>query len=243
VKALPRCVAVVQARLSSKRLPKKVLAKLGDRTMLEQIVRRCKAARTIDTVVVACPIGDDQEIFEATGIMPIPGSEEDLVGRLTSAAKVADPKATHFVRVTADCPFVCPRMIEHLSWNVMNSKAKVVTNWKKRTFPDGLDLDCWELGFLEKAYGSIKDKEYFAQEIIKTYTESTVMSVENPRDLSRSYRLTVDYEEDLELARKLYAAMGNEVWESQHIITYLEMRPKLRKMNLSRVDGLFGAKL
>lgn len=240
---MSKCVVVVQARLASKRLPKKVLAKLGDRTMLEQIVRRCKAARTVEAVVVACPVGDDQEIFEATGIMPIPGSETDLVGRLTSAAKVADPKATHFVRVTADCPLVCPRMIEHLSWNVMNTKAKAVTNWKKRTFPDGLDLDAWEIDFLEKAYGSLKDKEYFAQEIISTYPPSTVMSIENPKDLSRSYRLTVDYPEDLELARKVYAAMGNEVWESQEIITYLEMRPKLRKMNLSRVDGLFGAKV
>lgn len=238
---MSKCVVVVQARLSSKRLPKKILAKLGDRTLLEQVVRRCKAARTVEAVVVACPIGDDQEIFESTGIMPIPGSETDLVGRLTSAAKVH--QATHFVRVTADCPLVCPRMIEHLSWNVMNTKAKVVTNWKKRTFPDGLDLDAWEIDFLDKSYGSIQDKEYFAQEIITTYTPSTVMSIENPKDLSRSYRLTVDYSEDLDMVRKVYEAMGNEIWESQHVISYLEMRPKLRTMNLKRIDGNFGLKV
>ncbi len=239
---MSKCVVVVQARLSSKRLPKKVLAKLGDRTMLEQIVRRCKAARTIDAVVVACPIGDDEEIFEATGIMPIPGSETDLVARLTSAAKVIEPKATHFVRVTSDCPFVCPRLIEHLSWNVMNTTAKCVTNWKKRTFPDGLDLDCWNISWLDELYGSIKDKEYFAQDIIATYPKETVMSIENPTDLSRNYRLTVDYPEDLELARKVYEAQGNEIWDSQAVISYLESRPKIRKMNLNRVDGYFGAK-
>jgi spore coat polysaccharide biosynthesis protein SpsF len=237
-----KCVVVVQARLASKRLPKKVLCKIGDRTMLEQIVRRCKAARTVDAVVVACPIGDDQEIFEATGIMPIPGSETDLVGRLTSAAKVVEPKVTHMVRVTADCPLVCPRMIEHLSWNVMNTKAKVVTNWKRRSFPDGLDLDCWEIDFLENAYGSIKDLEYFAQEIIHTYTPDTVMSIENPSDLSLKYRFTVDYPEDLEMVRKVYEAQGNEIWDSQHIISYLESRPAIRKMNLKRIDGRFGLK-
>ena len=154
---MKRCVAVVQARLASKRLPKKVLCKLGDRTMLEQIVRRCKAARTIDTVVVACPVGDDQEIFEATGILPIPGSDTDLVGRLTSAVKVADSKATHFIRITGDCPLVCPRMIEHISWNAMNSGAKIVTNWKRRTFPDGMDLDAWDMDWLLKQ--ELKDKE------------------------------------------------------------------------------------
>lgn len=237
-----KCVAVVQARLSSKRLPKKVLARLGNSTMLEQIVRRCKAARTIDAVVVACPIGDDQEIFEATGIMPIPGSETDLIGRLTSAAKVAEPKATHFVRVTADCPLVCPRMIEHLSWNVMNTKAQVVTNWKRRTFPDGLDLDCWNIEFLENAYGSIQDHEYFAQEVLQKYTPETVMSIENPADLSMKYRLTVDYPEDLDMVRKVYEAQGNEIWGSQEIISYLESRPAIRKMNLKRIDGRFGLK-
>jgi len=237
-----RCVVVVQARLSSKRLPKKVLAKLGDRTMLEQIVKRCKAARTIENVVIACPVGDDEEIFAKTGLMPIPGSEEDLVSRLSSAVKVIEPKATHFVRVTADCPFVCPRMIEHLSWNVMNSGAKVVTNWKRRTFPDGMDLDCWDMDWLLNAFGSIKDKEYFAQEIIETYPKETVMSVENPTDLSKTYRLTVDYPEDLDLARKVYEAMGNEIWDSQQVISYLESRPSIRKMNLKRIDGRFGAK-
>lgn len=239
---MSKCVVVVQARLASKRLPKKILAKLGDSTVLEQIVRRCKAARTVDKVVVACPIGDDVEIFEKTGITAYPGSETDLIGRLTSAVKAAEPEATHFVRVTGDCPFVCPRLIEHVSWNVMNSSAKCVTNWKKRTFPDGMDLDAWEIDFLEKAYGSIKDKEYFAQEIIQTYTPSTVMSIENPQDLSRTYRLTVDYEEDLELVRKVYEAMGKMLWESQHIITYLETHPKVRKMNLNRIDGFFGLK-
>lgn len=234
-----KCVVVVQARLASKRLPKKILAKLGNSTVLEQIVRRCKAARTIEAVVVACPIGDDQEIFETTGIMPIPGSETDLIGRLTSAAIIAEPKVTHFVRITADNPLVCPRMIEHLSWNAMNSTAKVVTNWKKRTFPDGLDVDVWDIDWLTKQ--EVKDREYFAQELIMS-GNPTVMSVENPTDLSKKFRLTVDYAEDLDMVRKVYEAMGNEIWDSQHVISYIEQRPKLRQMNLKRIDGRFGLK-
>lgn len=237
---MSKCVVVVQARLSSKRLPKKILAKIGDRTMLEQIVRRCKAARTVDNVVVACPVGDDQEIFETTGIMPIPGSEDDLVNRLTSAAKVTDPKATHMVRITGDCPLVCPRMIEHLSWNAMHSEAKIVANWRKRTFPDGLDVDCWDMDWLEKQ--EIKDREYFAQELVMGKGDDIVMSIENPTNLSLAYRLTVDYPEDLEMVRKVYEAMGNEVWDSQHVISYLESRPSIRKMNQKRIDGRFGMK-
>lgn len=237
---MKKCVAVVQARLASKRLPKKILAKVGEKTMLEQIVRRAKAARTIDSVVVACPIGDDQEIFETTGIMPIPGSETDLVARLTSAAKVTDNKATHFVRVTADCPLICPRMIEHLTWNAMNTDYKICTNWKERSFPDGFDLDSWDMDWLEKQ--EIKDREYFAQELIESKSSKLVMSIKNPVDFSLRYRLTVDYPEDLEMIRAIYADMGNEVWDSQKIIEYLDDRPKIRGINLKRIDGRFGKK-
>lgn len=235
---MSKCVVVVQARLASKRLPKKILAKLGDRTMLEQIVRRCKAARTVEAVVVACPIGDDQEIFESTGIMPIPGEEIDLVERLTSAAKVH--QATHFVRVTADCPFVCPRLIEFVSWNAMNGKAKVITNWKTRTFPDGLDLDAWDVEWLEKQ--QLKDREYFAQEIIQTYPKEDVLSLENPVNMSLKCRLTVDYPEDLDMARAVYAKMGQMIWDSQAVIDYLDNNPKVRGLNKKRMTGDFGLK-
>jgi spore coat polysaccharide biosynthesis protein SpsF len=206
--------------------------------MLEQIVRRCKAARTIEAVVVACPIGDDVAIFEETGITSIPGSETDLVARLTSAAKMH--QATHFVRVTADCPFVCPRLIEHLSWNVMNSDAKIVTNWRKRSFPDGMDLDCWNIDWLEKQ--EIRDREYFAQELVMGKSDKIVMSIENPEDLSLKYRVTVDYPEDLDMARCVYAAMGNQIWDSQRILDYLGDHPKVAKMNQKRITGNFGLK-
>ena len=68
------------------------------------------------------------------------------------------------------------------------------------------------------------------------------MSIENPTDLSLKYRLTVDYPEDLEMVRKVYEAMGNEIWDSQQIISYVEARPSLRKINLKRIDGRFGQK-
>lgn len=233
-----KCVVIVQARLGSKRMPKKILCKLGDRTMLEQIVRRCKAARTVDAVVVACATGDDTEIFEATGITCFPGSETDLYGRLLSAAKAN--QATHFVRVTADCPFVCPRLIEFVSWNLMNSQAKVVNNWKKRTFPDGLDLDAYEVEWL--SHYAPADSEYFSQEIVRTQPDTVVMSIENPSNLSLKYRLTVDYPEDLEMARCVYDAMGKQLWESQTIINYLENHPKVNRINHKRIDGRFGEK-
>jgi spore coat polysaccharide biosynthesis protein SpsF len=237
-----KCVVVVQARLSSTRLPRKILEPLGDRTMLEAIVRRCKAATMIEHVVVACPTGEDEEIFKATGIAPIPGSETDLVGRLTSAAKMN--RATHFIRVTADCPFVDPTLIDSVAWRLEKDKYPVITNWQRRTWPDGLDLDGYNLEWLEK-YGKEclpeTEREYFAQFIIQN-EKQLVHNVANKTNLSMKYRWTVDWPEDLAMVREIYKAMGDDIWRTQTIIDWLEANPRVRAMNLKRVDGRFGAK-
>lgn len=239
---MSKVVVVVQARLSSTRLPRKVLMPLGDRTMLEAIVRRCKAATMPEHVVVACPIGEDEEIFKETGIACIPGSETDLFNRLLSAAKMN--RATHFVRVTADCPLVDPMLIDSLAWRLTREKYPVITNWQRRTWPDGLDLDGYNVEWLEN-YGKNElpetEHEYFSQYILKN-AKNYVHNVANKTNLSMKYRWTVDWPEDLDMVREIYKAMGEEIWRTQAIIDWLEANPKVRKMNEKRIDGKFGAK-
>jgi spore coat polysaccharide biosynthesis protein SpsF len=221
---------IIQARLRSSRLPRKILAPLGGMTMLEQVVRRCRAARGISAVAVAVPPEDEMPIFHATGIAPYVGPEEDVLTRLLDAAHAL--KVDAFVRVTADCPFACPRMIEAMAGHIRMGKEPCVVNWKHRRFPNGLDLEVYSVPWLEQIAAELKgpDREWYAAWIVKNRPASEVASVVNVSDLSR-YRLTVDYEEDLDLARRIYRAMGNEVWDSQQIVAWLEARPSLRKIN------------
>lgn len=239
---MSKCVVVVQARLASKRLPRKVLMPMGKRTMLEAIVRRCKAATIPSAVVVACPTGEDEEIFKESGIAAIPGSETDVLGRLLSAAKMN--QATHMVRVTADCPFVCPTLIDSICWRATQDKYPVITNWQKRTWPDGFDLECYNVEWLEQ-YGEKclpdTEREYFAQYIIE-HEPKLVSNVPNATDLSLKYRLTVDWPEDLKMANEIYKAMGEEVWRGDRIVQFLQMNPKIARMNVKRIDGRFGRK-
>jgi spore coat polysaccharide biosynthesis protein SpsF len=240
---LSKCVVIVQARLSSIRLPRKILMPMGKRTMLEAIVRRCKAASIPKAVVVACPTGEDEEIFKETGIACIPGSETDVFNRLLSAAKMN--QATHFVRVTADCPFVCPTLIDSMCWRAtQQDQYPVIVNWQRRSWPDGFDLECYNVEWLEE-YGKKhlpeSEREYFAQYIIENEPHK-VHNVANLTDLSLKYRLTVDWPEDLKMANVIYKEMGEEVWRGDRIVQYLQQNPKVAKMNVKRIDGRFGAK-
>jgi spore coat polysaccharide biosynthesis protein SpsF (cytidylyltransferase family) len=241
---MSKVVVVVQARLGSERLPNKVLSRLGGSTMLAQIVRRCRASRVVDEVVVASPVGDDQKIFEATGIMPIPGPEKDLLTRLLNAARKTD--ADVMIRVTADCPFVCPRMIESMVSHHSFMKKPMTVNWIGRTFPDGLDLEVYDVEWLEqlgKVMTDEDEREYFAQWIVENADADTVEKIANPEVLGHKYRFTVDYPEDLEFVKRIYAAMKDQIWDSRQIIDYLQRNKHLLKINAHRIDGKFGARV
>lgn len=229
---------IIQARLKSERLPEKILAPLGNSTMLQQIVRRCRAAKGVDEVAVAVPDGEDQRVFEATGIFAHTGPERDLLTRLLSTAR--DVNADAFVRVTADCPFVCPRMIEAMIGQFVYAKKPMCVNWVGRSFPDGLDLEVYDAAWLDSIADEVLDREYFAQWLTE-HRRKEIDLVINPTNQSR-YRLTVDWPEDLEFAQKVYKAMNGQVWESRRILEYLSAHPELMKINAHRADGTFGAK-
>ena len=211
--------------------------------MLEQIVRRCKTAQTIDDVLVACPLKDELTIFQWTGILPYPGPEQDVLTRLLDAARSVH--ATHFIRVTGDNPFVCPKLIDQMVGHQALCKKPVIVNWKKRTLPDGLDLECYEMDWLERLGEKLvdqTDREYFAQYIIERFDKKIVESLANRTDLSRRYRLTVDYPEDLAFARAVYNWMEEEIWDSEKLILFLDKHPEIMSLNRKWIDGNFGAR-
>ena len=102
-----RTIAVIQARLGSTRLPRKVLAKVCGKTLIQHLIERVGLARTLDGVVVATC---DQEIIDACGTTAFLGDEQNVLGRYLEAARVFAADAV--VRLTADNPLVCPTVID-----------------------------------------------------------------------------------------------------------------------------------
>ncbi len=233
---------LIQTRLKSTRLPNKALEKLGNRTLIEQIVRRCKAATIPNLVAVCCPDEDVEEFFIHTGIIAYGGPEKDLYKRLLDTAKKLD--LTHFVRATGDNPFVCPTLIDSICWRVKQDQYPVIVNWQRRTWPDGWDLEAYNVEWLEE-YGKKTlpetEREYFAQYIVE-HEPQAVHNVANAINLSLKYRLTVDWPEDLKMANIVYKEMGDQVWRGDRILQFLQANPRVAKMNVKRIDGRFGLK-
>jgi spore coat polysaccharide biosynthesis protein SpsF (cytidylyltransferase family) len=108
-----KTVAVIQARLRSTRLPGKILLPLPTgRTVLEEVIYRCREARSIHQVVVAMPDSEDSEILTpfTGGASIVYGPEGDVLMRYHMAARSVG--ADIIVRVTSDCPAIPSEMID-----------------------------------------------------------------------------------------------------------------------------------
>jgi len=137
-----RVVAIVQARLNSKRLPRKVLAELGGIPSLAWTLRAAKAAQNVDAVWLAIPVGDVELARLAhdngMGSTCWCGPELDVLERYRQAAEAS--KADVIVRLTGDCPFLDPALIDEC----IEHHCDNTEQW-----PDGLDVQVFRTHMLE----------------------------------------------------------------------------------------------
>ena len=181
-------VAIVQARLGSTRLPRKVLMNLGGQTVLERVIGRLQRCRQLDEVVVATTTdpSDDEIVLESQRLCTrvTRGSETDVLSRyFESATEVA---ADLVVRVTSDCPLIDPKLIDRM---VRHSKASSTqghaydyfSNVRPRSFPRGLDAEVM-------TYESLYTAHYNGARVVRTRA-CDAPSVSASRDISdRKYR-------------------------------------------------------
>src|SRR3989339_319866 len=106
--------AIVQARLSSTRLPGKVLLDLGGKIILQRVVDNLKNSKYIDNTIVATSIDfEDDKIVDycnKANINVLRGSLEDVLDRFYQIAKFNNVK--HICRVTSDCPLIDPQIVD-----------------------------------------------------------------------------------------------------------------------------------
>ena len=206
-------VAIIQARMNSKRLPGKVMADLSGKSVLEQMIRRVKRSKQIDQIVVATTANQKDDIIDSTlgrlGISVYRGDEEDVLGRFLAVAN--SESATAVVRLTGDCPLIDPEVVDRVVNAYKHGTFDYVSNCDDRTYPDGLDTEIFSYQSLVEADRYATDK--FSREHVTPYMrgEKFCTIFGNFRrhqilfeaDFSH-IRWTLDTEEDLVRIRALY---------------------------------------
>jgi spore coat polysaccharide biosynthesis protein SpsF len=136
-------VAIIQARMTSTRLPGKVLAEIGGRPALRLMLDRLAASRRLDRIVVATTVNASDDpvvaLCRELGIASFRGSEADVLSRMLAAADAH--QAQGIVRLTADCPIIDPAVLDEAVALFAGGNYDYVSNARMRTYPDGLDVE------------------------------------------------------------------------------------------------------
>ena len=231
-----RVVAIIQARMGSKRLPGKVLEKLVGIPVIEILLSRLSCSKLIDEICVATSsnIEDDIlcDIVEKLGYQVVRGSETDVLDRFWNAANHTSADA--IVRVTGDCPIVDPSLVDKVIELFLNSNAVYVSNIDPPTFPDGLDVEVFARSALEDAqYSASSD---FDREHVTAFIRNgtfTKLNLKNLHDTSE-FRLTLDEHDDIILLRKVFENFQPNIhFSCEQVEKYLFSNPELKQINNS----------
>ncbi|MDG4544500.1 MAG: glycosyltransferase family protein [Rickettsiales bacterium] len=230
-------VAIIQARMSSTRLPGKVLLALCDNTVLGHVVKRVSTCPLIDKVVVATTeLGVDDAIVaecKRIGVDYSRESSDDVLSRYYDAAKKFNAK--NIIRVTSDCPVISGGLLTKMIAEYLDKKPDYLSNTIERTFPRGLDIEIFGFETLEKTYkNAAKDyeKEHVTPYVYQNEHEFDILHYKDKRDNS-IYRWTLDTPEDLDLIERIYSYLyaENNNFEYEDILRLFKKHPELININ------------
>jgi spore coat polysaccharide biosynthesis protein SpsF len=234
---MPRNVAIIQARLGSHRLKRKVLLPIGDQAMLDWVVTRTSRARTIDQTVIATttePVDDELVDYCRRHRWDyFRGSENDVLSRYVDAARFA--KADRVIRITSDCPFVDPNLIDTVvsMMDHVHSLEYTCNFLPRRCFPRGLDVECMKRSALERLNDTVKDpamREHVTLAIHKQLNDFVTSGVLPNEDYSM-YRWTVDTPEDWALANQIAREFDHDHFSWTDILTLIAANPTWQRIN------------
>jgi len=205
-------LAIVQARMSSTRLPGKSLADVGGEPMLGLLLRRLRRSHEVERIVVATTTASDddpiEELAREMGEEAYRGSRDDVLSRFVGAAAGASEVV---VRLTGDCPLIDPDLVDDVIRLYRRTPdCQYASNIEPRTYPDGLDVEVLSHEILERVGAETEDahdREHVTTAIRRELHRLPSAALVCEPDLGE-LRWTVDTREDLEFVREVVRRLG-----------------------------------
>ncbi|MEK7773701.1 MAG: glycosyltransferase family protein [Deltaproteobacteria bacterium] len=232
-------VAIIQARMSSTRLPGKVMKEICGHPVLFHVVNRLRSSRLIERVMVATTVEPSDDVIERwcgdNNVACHRGSMQDVLERYYEAAKKAG--AGTIVRITADCPLIDPEIVDMVIEKF--SAGAFDHAGTEQSYPDGLDTEVFSFQALEKAfYGArlASEREHVTPYIWKNGDIFRLAAVRNAADLSHM-RWTVDDEKDFTLVTRIFEGFkcAGRAFNMKEILDFLGRNPDLPGINSATV--------
>jgi len=242
---MEKIIAIVQARMTSTRLPQKVLKNLAGRPVVSQVFNQLSFSKLLTDLLLATSLDSSDDPLEKwaveNGFKFFRGDLKNVLKRFYDAAK--QNNADVIVRITADCPLIDPGVVDKVIEGFLGGKYDYFSNVNPPTFPDGLDTEVFSFTALEKA---------FLEAEMQSEIEHVTPYIRNHPDIFRignysslqdysKFRWTLDNIEDYEFLKILYKNLykENNFIRWQDVIEFIKNHSNILKLNahLERNEG------
>ena len=231
--------AIVEARMTSTRLPGKVMLPICGKPELELLIQRLQQAHLLDGVVIATTTNATDDVLEdlacRLGVGCFRGSEEDVLDRVLKAAQATGTEV--IVEVTGDCPLLDPDVLDDLLVIYGRGKCDYVSNNLQRTYPLGLDLQVFSTATLADVGSRTSDPVDHEHVSLYIYEHPELYRLCNKAsglpEWCADLRLTLDTQEDYALIRSIFEALHPScpTFRTAEILDLLQRHPEWQAVN------------
>lgn len=240
-------LAVLQARMSSSRLPGKVLLRTCGKPLLAHQIERVLRCGSISrlTVATSTDAADDpiDALCRSLGVDVHRGSLDDVLDRFAGAVRRWNP--LWIVRLTGDCPLADPAVIDRVVRTAVDGDFDYVSSALNPTFPDGLDAECLRAPALEAAAREAalpSEREHVTAFVYGRPERFRLGEVRNGTDLS-ALRWTVDEARDFVFVSQVFERLypSNPRFSMDDVLQLLDNEPMLATINggILRNEGYY----
>lgn len=235
-----KVLCIIQARMGSERLPGKVMKELGGKPMIEHTLSRVAGSNSVDQVVLATSDKESENVMvdylTEKGWSVFRGDENNVLKRYVDCEEIY--KGDIIIRVTGDCPFIDPDIIDNVVTYFGINDFDYVRLDVPDTFIRGFDVEVFSREAMLRVYEITKDiegdspyKEHVTFYMYKHPEDFKIGYVKGSELYSKDYRLCVDTPEDYELVTTVYNYFDNEWVSSKEIVKYLDANSDIANIN------------
>ena len=235
-------LAILQARLSSSRLPGKVLRPMVGQPMISLQIERLLRAKSIDKLVVATSNNSEDDaiadLCQQLGVSCYQGSLDNVLDRFYQVVKQYNPD--HIIRLTADCPLACPLVIDEVVNQHIKRGNSYTSNAIEHHYLDGLDVEVMTREALVQAWKNSTtalEKEHVTPYIINHPDLFKASKVKSKKEHAK-HRWTVDYPQDFALVEFVYQALyaNNPQFSTEDVLELLAKNPQIYNLNQQYIE-------
>ena len=229
-------MASIEARMTSSRLPGKVLMEsLPGVSMLEYMINRVKKSNNIDDIIIATTINkEDDPIVELCKKLKVKffrGSEDDVLLRVLNAHKHF--KSDIIVELTGDCPLIDYKLIDKIINVYNNNNYDYVSNSHVRSYPDGFDVQVFStelLGEVSLLTKDSYDRENVSSFIYRSGRYKTFAVIAEDNLFWPELRVTLDDKGDYLLIKNIIENIGED-YRVNDVVKYVRENISLLNLN------------